>query len=175
LTGANGRKVSESFFFQLNNGKMLSMLDKPGRRHAKQLPPCERGMFTLNHASNTVWMVLSVYKVLQGDLESFQKPYIKHASLADREKKTVQARVPDACLRFGEFRQLFVWSATPLFGDDGKFRDDKISFPELYRQPKANEAFTVDQILDNCRGLASKKKKEKDFTRVPGNLIVTVS
>lgn len=88
------------------------------------LPPSDKAVFSLQTKRNTVHLVLLVYKVrdfdanfnlifvlyqvLQGDMDTFIKPYIKHSALSAKERKMAEEKAHEACHRYSERLSDFV-------------------------------------------------------------------
>jgi len=94
--------------------------------HASSHSPCTRALFTLPasfvaspSARQGVVLVLLVYKILQGKLDPVLDTYAKGSDLKDKDLKSAENAAHNACRRWGETRQLVMWSAQPVFNEAG--------------------------------------------------------
>ena len=69
------RKISESFNFDFNSDVILSGL--PTFKNAHSFNRIRRAVFHVSQRSSNIYMVLKVFKVLQGDEDSVAEPYLK--------------------------------------------------------------------------------------------------
>ena len=104
------RKVSENFYFDMNNDAVKRMLT--GHNKQADITSLARTcVFDVRSAATgDLFLVVKLEKVLQGDMGEAIEPYIKEERNIDK----VRAAAVDACNRLGQFRMPFCWTAIEL-------------------------------------------------------------
>ena len=104
------RKVSENFYFDMNNDAVKRMLS--GHNKPADITSLARTcVFDVSSAATgDLFLVVKLEKVLQGDMSEAIEPYIKEERNIDK----VRTAAVDACNRLGQFRMPFCWTAIEL-------------------------------------------------------------
>eukprot|EP00040_Diaphanoeca_grandis_P010020 m.51332 g.51332 ORF g.51332 m.51332 type:complete len:2104 (+) comp21430_c0_seq2:202-6513(+) len=123
-------KISESFFFDLNN---------PGEgfefpHDADIISKSREAVFTVEYPHDEIYLVLTVEKVLQGDVHSVAETYTKQGEkIALKQAIAARAGI-ERKLKIGGFAQMpFVWAARQMFPNGSSLDLDK-PFSSLYKQ-----------------------------------------
>jgi dedicator of cytokinesis protein 6/7/8 len=173
---AKRERASETFVFDLNSPEQLSMVALDEKVPPSQ--PNPSAVFTVAQPNTDLYLVLRIDKVLQGDTESVAEPYIKAATLKEKDRRKASMNVSDVCLRLGRYRQGFAWGMLPLFDDSGavspELFQEVISVQPLYRmrtQDTGDASFLqgVAEMHASRTGTTSRRLKV-----VPGHLSLTV-
>ncbi|KAK9712392.1 C2 domain in Dock180 and Zizimin protein [Popillia japonica] len=103
------RKVSETFYFDLNPESLKRMLG--GYVPYSDLSTLARGcVFDITYPSSDLFLVIRLEKVLQGDINECIEPYLKD----DKNKEKLKSNAVAVCERLGKYRQAFAWTAVYL-------------------------------------------------------------
>jgi C2 domain in Dock180 and Zizimin proteins/DHR-2, Lobe C len=168
------RRVSEGFHFHLNSNQSMEII----KQHVvvRQFQDrCHRAMFSLteNTKSSNVCLILLVHRVLQGDLRNSYDSYGKYNTLSARDNTNLRSRIQRSCKQLGKYRQLFVWSASRIFDENGQCDDKTIAFNGLHRQPKNTEPMDTSQLCD-CAVELIENRPKRSFKSVPGSCLIQV-
>lgn len=185
-----GRKLTENFYFDINDDLVADMFDNADRNHrntanaANSIMPAEwrsqlpanwfrhprRALFSISAPHPDIFVVVKIDKILQGSINSSAEPYLK----ASKDPKLALKLHRNALLynqKIGRYRMPFAWAARPLFRQYSSELDTTSEFPAIYRQD-ANRLRDEEllRILSEYR----KPDKLSKMTLVPGWLKVTV-
>ena len=166
-------RVSESFMFDLNR----PFEDPPNEQ--KERPDiatkAHEAIFNVLTTHPEVYLVLTVEKVLQGDIGSATDAYAKGA---DKQKAALKQReaATTARDRLGQHRMPFAWAARPLFKASGALESDPHKeFSDLFKQDanKLRDEDILKMVADYHAYLVQKesgmKKAKLNLSLVPGH------
>ncbi|XP_037081413.1 LOW QUALITY PROTEIN: dedicator of cytokinesis protein 9-like [Pollicipes pollicipes] len=177
-----GRKISEEFFFDVNDPYIRNLLPKAVSKHKETgttlLPdlihaPLEwlsyprQALFTVQQPHSEIFLVVRVEKVLQGSVAVSCDQYSRPADAKHLAKMHCQIR--QSCDRLGGYRMPFAWSARPLFRSTADL--DPADFAALYRhEPNRMTDEDILKLLQDWR----KPDKLSRLSVIPGSLKVSV-
>ncbi|XP_063056669.1 dedicator of cytokinesis protein 7 isoform X12 [Engraulis encrasicolus] len=112
------KKISETFFFDLNSEQTKAML-RPHIQTAAISTLARSAIFSITYPSQDVFLVIKLEKVLQqGDIGECAEPYMvfKEADAAKNKEKLEKLRGQSEqfCQRLGRYRMPFAWTAIHL-------------------------------------------------------------
>ncbi|XP_043189264.1 dedicator of cytokinesis protein 9-like isoform X2 [Amphibalanus amphitrite] len=177
-----GRKISEDFFFDVNEPYIRNLLPKsisknksrgacllPDLTHAplEWLSYPRQALFTVQQPHSEIFLVARIEKVLQGAVSVSCDQYCRTADPKHVAKMHHQVR--QSCDRLGGYRMPFAWTARPLFRSTADL--DPADFGALYRhEPNRMTEEDVLKLLQDWR----KPDKLSRLAVIPGSLKVTV-
>ncbi|XP_040566544.1 dedicator of cytokinesis protein 7 isoform X1 [Lepeophtheirus salmonis] len=99
------KKVSENFYFDMNNEDMRSMMVGHINKidYTTQARSC---VFGVSSNTSDLFLVVKLEKVLQGDINEAAEPYIK-----EQVVQKVKLNAAEACFKLGKYRMPFAWTA----------------------------------------------------------------
>uniref|UniRef100_A0A8C2ZR86 Dedicator of cytokinesis 7 n=1 Tax=Cyclopterus lumpus TaxID=8103 RepID=A0A8C2ZR86_CYCLU len=112
------KKISETFFFDLNSEQTKGML-RPHIQTAAISTLARSAIFSISYPSQDVFLVIKLEKVLQqGDIGECAEPYMvfKESDAAKNKEKLEKLRGQSEqfCQRLGRYRMPFAWTAIHL-------------------------------------------------------------
>jgi len=170
-------RVSEAFTFDLNRPFEAPPVNQ-------QQPPdiatkCREAIFNVLSAHPEVYLVLTVEKVLQGDISSVLDLYSKGADkqkAAQKQRDTATA----ARARLGHHRMPFAWAARPLFKTNSALDMDS-QFSPFFKQDanKLKDEDILKMVSDYHAYLVQQatgggKKAKINLSVVPGHFKASV-
>ncbi|XP_064456848.1 dedicator of cytokinesis protein 9-like isoform X3 [Ornithodoros turicata] len=180
------RKVSEDFYFDVNNAYLRNMLPKTLRRKSAGSTTCNgaslkelgeewlafprQAVFTIQRPEPELFLVVRIEKVLQGSINQASESYLRHGSDA-RQGTKAQKLARTCCQRLGHYRMPFAWAAKPIFTRFSCELDRSPDFGHIYRQDSAR--LSEDDILKHLSDLR-RPEKSKHFTVIPGQIKATI-
>lgn len=107
----NKKKVSENFYFDMNTDQLKHMLSSH-QTHEDLSTQSKACILNITHASNDLYLVIRVDKVLQqGDISECAEPYVKAQQQSQSSVEKLCANAQQFCERLGKYRMPFVWTA----------------------------------------------------------------
>ncbi|CAG9532753.1 unnamed protein product [Cercopithifilaria johnstoni] len=104
------RRISENFYFDLNNDSLRAMISQ----HADcidEASKCTQAVFSISQSLNDIFIVIKLEKVLQPcEVADACEPYLKE----DKNKERLMQTAQQYCERLGAFRMPFGWFAIDL-------------------------------------------------------------
>ncbi len=164
----NRRKISENFYFDGNSGTVRGLLGQwKEREDAATL--VKKAVFNVSQPHVECYLVLRVDKLVQGDVEEAQEPYIRSEKLKEKDIEKHKQQIKDKqelFPKFGNHRQVFGWAYMPLFDQSAprapvtlKYsaaQQQQLAFKDIYPlQPRDNIIDLITQLKD------PKKEKSK--------------
>lgn len=163
-------KLCETFYFDLNSDEALDMI-RGNLTPLEKDSRCTKALFYLSKEakSQNIYFIVTVHKVLSGDLSKIVDPYSKHASLSDKERKAAVAHVQDYCKKLGRWRQPFVWAACPVFNRHKAFvGGENIIFDRFFQPKKPSEGLDIQHL---CESAEEVFLQQKPYRVIAGSLI----
>lgn len=128
------KKISEDFFFHLNDEIILLMLGNRGAARSADSTAVDRStqartcLFRVTQAQRTsaIFLVVTIFKVYSPhDPENVVEPYTVSNTEKDKKKFTkalaaIKGAAQETCSRFGAYRQPFAWGYMPMFAPSGE-------------------------------------------------------
>ncbi|XP_065206218.1 dedicator of cytokinesis protein 7 [Planococcus citri] len=102
------RKVSESFYFDLNSDDIRTMIS-PHVPYVDASTQSKGCIFNITYPSPDLFLVIKLEKVLQGDINDCIEPYMKE----ERNLEKIKTNALMSCERLGKYRMPFCW--TPVY------------------------------------------------------------
>ncbi|XP_071525241.1 dedicator of cytokinesis protein 9 [Panulirus ornatus] len=182
-----GCKVSEDFYFDLNNPMARSLLSKTKKRSddpkdssGTSLPLSLAGVpeewiahpkqavMSVTRPHSEVFLVIRIEKVLQGSINQTVEPYLK--TMDSKGIQKLQRIIKTCCHRLGDFRMPFGWSARPVFKNSGNL-DTESDFSPIYRcEEKRLSEVEFIKMLSDFR----KPEKMNKLAFIPGKINVHI-
>ncbi|EJW79981.1 hypothetical protein WUBG_09110, partial [Wuchereria bancrofti] len=104
------RKISENFYFDLNDDSLRAMISQ----HADcvdEASKCTQAIFSISQPLNDIFIVIKLEKVLQPcEVADACEPYVKE----DKNKERLMQMAQQYCERLGAFRMPLGWFAIDL-------------------------------------------------------------
>lgn len=119
------KKISENFYFDMNSENLKRMLTSHVP-YSDVSTQSRTAVFELTHASNDLFLVIRLEKVLQGDIKDSVEPYLKEDK--DKYRDKAKSNAADFCERLGKYRMPFAWTGiylTNVFNGDNFDKEDK--------------------------------------------------
>ncbi|XP_039628587.1 dedicator of cytokinesis protein 7-like isoform X6 [Polypterus senegalus] len=112
------KKISETFYFDLNSDQMKTML-RPHTPHTAISTMSRSAIFSITYPSPEIFLVIRLEKVLQqGDIGECCEPYMvmkESDSTKHKEKvEKLRCQAEQYCTRLGKYRMPFAWTAIHL-------------------------------------------------------------
>ncbi|XP_028679697.2 dedicator of cytokinesis protein 7-like isoform X1 [Erpetoichthys calabaricus] len=112
------KKISETFYFDLNSDQMKTML-RPHSPHTAISTMSRSAIFSITYPSPEIFLVIRLEKVLQqGDIGECCEPYMvmkESDSTKHKEKvEKLRCQAEQYCTRLGKYRMPFAWTAIHL-------------------------------------------------------------
>lgn len=135
------QRVSEQFHFDLNPAGIAGMLNGGSARGPTD--DCRQALFSVSAPGPSVFLVVKVEKVLDGDPAKAAEFYCK-TSYDDKTLDKAKNAAAQNIARLGQFRAPFAWAAVPLVQalDDCRKRDGGLCGVDLY-------ASSTDKLKDD--------------------------
>lgn len=190
-----GRKLTENFFFDLNDdharemrivkGSTESIIGTPPMKNGKKNGngetsvgeyPIEWIMYPRQAVLNVtaphpdIFVVVRIEKILQGSVNPSTEPYLKAGKDPKLGSKTLKT-IKQYSHRVKHYTMPWAWTARPLFRLYSSDLDTDSDFPAIYRQD-CNK-LKDDEIL---RILTDFRKPEKmnKLTTIPGSMKISI-
>eukprot|EP01083_Nonionella_stella_P030485 83544_1 len=144
----NQARISEFFHFDLNTGDVLTGTLHEDREKADHITCCRHALFSMDDRNPSIYLVIHIDKVLQGDPEAAAAPY-----LADKTRNidTLGRKVRHTINRLHKFHQDFGWGMVKLFDDYGNLRfeeSDAVVDEIFFKKPSMSEEEFIQMISD---------------------------
>lgn len=152
-------KVTEDFDFHLNTKEHLSALKIDTK------DPLSRSLEAIfridpNYAIPSVYMIITIKKVLKGDLENIWDAYIKGKELKSKEKSKITEDLKESLKALASYRQCLLYSYVPLFSDNGNLKHNGDVIVDSFSRAKHD----INSFIDDV------KKERKDKKEIVGRL-----
>uniref|UniRef100_A0A8C4T3H7 Dedicator of cytokinesis 6 n=2 Tax=Erpetoichthys calabaricus TaxID=27687 RepID=A0A8C4T3H7_ERPCA len=153
------KKISETFYFDLNSDQMKTML-RPHSPHTAISTMSRSAIFSITYPSPEIFLVIRLEKVLQqGDIGECCEPYMvmkESDSTKHKEKvEKLRCQAEQYCTRLGKYRMPFAWTAIHLMNivssagslDRGDSDSEKRKGTWTERKRKTFERMSVGEEL----------------------------
>ena len=161
-------KMSETFHYSVDTSGHLDLVrNVEGPDLQGDMLNEERCIFSVATPSKYVHLVLTVYRLLQGDEEKSAEPYLLDGEKSGlsatlripfqnslRKLNKIKEHTPIFCNRLGAYRQAFAFAAMPVFDNDGRFSLTDGAFSSFYLMQPGEDFSVCDLLLQqNLRRL----------------------
>ncbi|XP_055386706.1 dedicator of cytokinesis protein 9 isoform X2 [Condylostylus longicornis] len=194
-----GKKLTENFYFDLNNNEVLDMLPQRTMSNGHRKSEINGSINEENHLDNSpsndlkklpndwlsfpknailsvtlphpdIFLVVKIEKILQGGINQTTEPYIK-AGKDPKLGAKLNRIVRNYSQKIGNYRMPFAWAARPLFRLYSSDLDMTEEFPAIYRQ-EGNKL--KDEELLKLLSEYRKPDKFSKLTVIPGCLKISI-
>lgn len=118
----SGRRASQTFHFDSNDAGVCRMLG--AHLQNDDITRSSRASFATHVANRAVALVVEIYHVPSGDVDTALERFIKAKTaggVKDKERAKIVDEISDACARGGQHRQLLGVAALRLFDAQQQF------------------------------------------------------
>ncbi|VDK44685.1 unnamed protein product [Anisakis simplex] len=147
------RKVSENFYFDVNDEILRAMISKRAG-HEDSASKCTQAAFSISQSVNNIFIVVKLEKVLQAcEVADASDPYLKE----DRNKERLLQGAKLYCERLGAYRMPLGWIAIDL----SKILCDRASFSTngtFRRIGSGTSSTTMLAAVQKCRTPTQNRK-----------------